>query len=165
MAKVREKVKNKRRFREDEKVLRDHALLARRLQGAKISELQAEFGMAEHTVRRHLDRVRRSAIVQSVRDHVLLHLVPLSVEVYEVALRQGDTDVAAHVLETTGVLPKDGKEPLQPGEVETSYEVWRARRLLREAKALNPETVEQAPAAAAAGEVMHGDEDHPYPSL
>ena len=69
-----------------------------RLNGEKVKDIARRMNLSERTVKRDLDRARKSGLLREFEDAVMERLVPKALEQYESALRDGDLFVAKDVL-------------------------------------------------------------------
>lgn len=82
-------------------------MLAHRLTGASIRDLQEAFGCSRATVHRRLALARESGLLDTARDILMERLVPKALAAYDVALEQGEMTAAKDVLTGAGVLTKE----------------------------------------------------------
>lgn len=85
--------------------MRSQLVLARRIQGRTMEEIQAEFHVSRATAYRALSFARRHEFYEEARD-TLMALVPKALSVYDAALDAGDADVASRILQAAGLEGK-----------------------------------------------------------
>lgn len=109
-------------------------MVAHRLTGKTIGEIQETFGCSRSKVHRMLRHATREELWQQAHATILEQLLPKALAVYDRALDKGNVEVAHDVLFGLGVLQKNPRplpEADGSAEPEETFEVWRARILRR----------------------------------
>ena len=120
--------------RPDEQAAQAITMLADRIGGASVRDLQARFRCSRSTVMRRLADARNSGAVDDARTQVIERLLPKALGVLELELDKGNVEVATNVAYGTGTLLKNPQPPTtteESTEIDTidAYRAARARRL------------------------------------
>jgi len=89
---------------EREQLAQAMAMMNRRIQGASIRTLQAEFNSSRATVARRLRLARGLGLIEDLQTTLLHRLAPLAAATFEAALMQGDLGAAKAILVGLGIL-------------------------------------------------------------
>lgn len=120
--------------------LRDKQILAMRVAQVPIKEIQAKFGISRQTVYRSLTMAQRRAFQDHAIDRIAEELLPKALAAFDLALDQGNVEVAGKIFEGLGILGKNVNVQLAPaaGGTET-IEEFRAR-IIRRTSGPDPDT-------------------------
>lgn len=108
--------------------LRDKQILALRVAGAPIKEIQEQFGISRMTVHRSLTAAQKRAFQDFAIDKSLELLVPKALAAVSVKLDEGDAELGLEVLKGLGIFGKhvNVEQHVSGGTVET-FEQLRTR--------------------------------------
>jgi hypothetical protein len=158
---------------QDEGIKRAQAtlMLARRIQGASLDQIAAEFNVSENTIKRRIDYAQRHNLLADATDRVLTELVGPAHQVYAKALASEELQLALQaardVMFGTGILSKNNRAQVAPAEtVEMTLEMWREKRKQGYESAADPADDQADPHADLAsgapsllGEILGDDDD------
>jgi hypothetical protein len=131
----------------DERRTQAVLMLAGRLGGDSVKDLQVRFRCSRSKVMRYLAEARANGAVEDARTRVVGSLLPKALAVLEAELDRGNVDVATHVVYGTGTLLKNPQPPSTMTEETTdeidtieAYRAERARRFQQGLTNVSPET-------------------------
>lgn len=111
-----------------EKAERARRIMALRMEGKSIPEIAATLGLHRNTIMATRSWAEREGILAKAED-AALDLIESALSVYKKALSEGDTAVAKHILDGTGVLKKARESDRPPaGDSDTLEGYFRLRR-------------------------------------
>ncbi len=92
----------------EEREARNALMLSDKLHGIKLVDIAASFHIAVDTVEKGISKAKMSGALELAKGYVAQTLMPKALNVFNLALDQGDVDVATKVLEGCGVIGRQG---------------------------------------------------------